>query len=122
MFKNRKEPVLPIPSELYDEIGQLGDRVRGLREDIARIRSQYALLVQSPKSLRVDDLGAPTDPRDAAILVHQGLRVVDRDLETVAKGIGWVHGPASRISLTDAAVEHREQQLAQQRPPIESTR
>ncbi|MFD6357264.1 hypothetical protein [Nocardia tengchongensis] len=122
MFKNRREPVLPIPSELYDEIGQLGDRVRGLREDIARIRGQYALLVQSPKSLRVDELGAPTDPRDAAILTHQGLRVVDRDLETVAKGIGWAHGPASRISLTDAAVEHREQQLAQQRPPIERTR
>ncbi|MFF0633491.1 hypothetical protein ACFYTS_13430 [Nocardia sp. NPDC004151] len=122
MFKYRKEPVLPIPSELYDEIGQLGDRVRGLREDIARIRGQYALLVQSPTSLRVDDLGPPTDPREAAILTHQGLRVMDRDLETVEKGISWVRGPASRISLTGAATDHREQQIAAQRPPIERTR
>ncbi|MFE3799282.1 hypothetical protein [Nocardia tengchongensis] len=122
MFKNRKEPVLPIPSDLYDEIGELGDRVRGLREDIARIRGQYALLVQSPTSLRVDELGPSTDPREAAILTHQGLRVMDRDLDTLEKGIGWVRGPASRISLTDAAADHREQQIAAQRPPIERTR
>ncbi|MEU1205483.1 hypothetical protein [Nocardia sp. NPDC005825] len=123
MFKNRREPVLPIPSDLYNEIGELGDRVRELREDIARIRGQYALLVQSPNSLRVDELGAPTDPREAAILTHQGLRVMDRDLETVEKSISWVRGPASRISLTDAAAEHRDQQLAaQQQASIERTR
>ncbi|MGW4121383.1 hypothetical protein [Nocardia sp. NPDC004711] len=47
---------------------------------------------------------------------------MDRDLETVEMGITYAHGPASRISLTDAAAEHREQQLGQQRPPIERTR
>lgn len=122
MFKNRREPVLPIPSDLYREIGQLGDRVRELREDVARIRGQYALLVQSPTSLRVDQLGPPTDPREAAIITHTALRAVDRDLATVEQGIGWAHGPASRISLTDAAAEHRDQRLAAQRSPIERIR
>ncbi|MET8428369.1 hypothetical protein [Nocardia sp. NPDC004860] len=122
MFKTRNEPILPVPSELYDEIGQLGDRVRALREEVIRIRSQYAQLAKSPKSLRADELGTPTDPHEAVVLTHTALRAVDRDLETVEKGIGWAHGPASRISLTDAAVEHREQQLAAPRPPIERTR
>ncbi|MFE3222920.1 hypothetical protein [Nocardia sp. NPDC059228] len=122
MFKNRNEPILPIPSDLYNEIGQLADRVQALRADVARIRGQYAELAESPKSLRVDELGAPTDPREAVILTHTALRAVDRDLETVEKGITYAHGPASRISLTDAAAERREQQLGQQRPPIERTR
>ncbi|MFJ9368779.1 hypothetical protein ACIRRA_30735 [Nocardia sp. NPDC101769] len=122
MFKSRNEPILPIPADLYDEIGDLAERVQALRADVTRIRNRYAELAQSPKSLRVDNLGAPTDPREAVILTHTALRAVDRDLETVEKGLTYAHGPASRISLTDAAVEHREQQLAQQRPPIERTR
>ncbi|QLY33965.1 hypothetical protein H0264_18570 [Nocardia huaxiensis] len=122
MFDNRNEPILPIPSDLYDEIGHLGDRVQALRADITRIRHRYAELAQSPKSLRVDELGRPIDPREAVILTHQALRVIDRDLETVENGLRYAHGPASRISLTDTAAEHRNQQLAAQHPPVHRTR
>ncbi|MGW4121382.1 hypothetical protein [Nocardia sp. NPDC004711] len=40
MFKNRNEPIPPIPSDLYNEIGQLADRVQALRADVARIRGE----------------------------------------------------------------------------------
>ncbi|WP_433562317.1 hypothetical protein ACQP1O_33200 [Nocardia sp. CA-151230] len=122
MPDNRNDQILPIPSDLYTEIGQLADRVYELRRDLRRIRNQYAELRQSPESLRTDNLGEPIDPREAVEAAYQGLDAAECDLANTGESISWAHGRASRLSLTDAACEHREQLLARRRPPIERTR
>lgn len=123
MSDNHNEPILPIPSELYTEIGKVEDRVRELRRDVRRLRNRYAELRQSPQSLRVDNLGKPMEPREAVEAAYQALDAAEFNLDDTSEAIGWAHSVGSRLSLTDAAAEHREQLLAQrQRSPIERTR
>ncbi|MVU79479.1 hypothetical protein GPX89_19800 [Nocardia sp. ET3-3] len=121
MHDNTNEQILPIPSDLYAEIGQIEERIYELRRDVRRLRNRYAELRQSPQSLRVDNLGQAIEPREAVEAAYQALDSAEFNLDDTSESLGWAHRAGSRLSLTDAAAEHREQQLAQQHR-IERTR
>ncbi|QVI22910.1 hypothetical protein KHQ06_08080 [Nocardia tengchongensis] len=122
MSTNRDEQILPIPSDLYTEVGQVENRIEELRRDVRRLRNRYAELRESPESLRTDSLGRLIEPRQAVEEAYRGLDDAEFNLEYSAEASRWARNHASRLSLTDAAVEHREQLLAEQCPPIERTR
>lgn len=122
MRENSNDPILPIPSDLYAEIGQVEDRVRELSRDVRRLRNQYSELQRSPESLRTDNLGRPIEPSVAVEDAYLSLDTAEFNLQYTVESLRCAHSAGSRLSLTDAAAEHREQLLARRRPPIERTR
>ncbi|UFS99098.1 hypothetical protein [Nocardia huaxiensis] len=122
MSHNGNDPILPVPSDLYNDIGGIEDRVRQLRRDIRVIRNQYAELRQSPDALRVDELGEPIAPTDAIGSAEHALQWAEYHLQDTSEAIDSAHQSASRLSLTEAACEHREQQLEQRQTLIQRSR
>lgn len=124
MSDNHNEPILPIPSELYTEIGKVEDRVRELRRDVRRLRNRYAELRQSPQSLRVDNLGKPMEPREAVEAAYQALDAAEFNLDDTSEAIGWAHSveqpvePHRRRRRTPRTITRPAAALADRTHPI----
>ncbi|WP_433193817.1 hypothetical protein ACQP1G_34230 [Nocardia sp. CA-107356] len=109
------DPILPVPSELYEDLGEVQERVEELYRDLARIRRSYEQLSRSPESLRVDDLGSPTTPLRASAHAQEWLTEAASSLRRTHAEIDTARGHGSRLALTDAACEHRDKQPERQR-------
>lgn len=122
MSDNTNDPILPIPSDLYLEMGELADQVDNLRNKLRKLDNRYRELRRAPAALDVDTLGKFITPEAAIDLTQGWLAAADENLSGASEEIGRAHGHASRLKLTDQAAEEREQRLTQRRPPIERTR
>ncbi|WP_280471828.1 hypothetical protein [Nocardia cyriacigeorgica] len=112
MPHNHNRELLPVPADLYTEIGELQDRVEELRRDLRRVRHAYSELELAPDSLAVDDLGAPVTPTEMTTAARAWLLRAESGLDRAEDGLSRAHTPASRLKLTEAAADLREQQLA----------
>ncbi|MFD0362733.1 hypothetical protein ACFQZZ_14915 [Nocardia sp. GCM10030253] len=122
MSDNTNEPILPIPSDLYREMAGVYDRINQVRDALIRLREPYFDLEATPQSLAVDNLGEPTTPTKATAVVLGELLIASAYLDRVEAAIDRARQPANRLKLTDQADQHRERQLAEQRPRTERTR
>ncbi|MFD0000163.1 hypothetical protein [Nocardia sp. NPDC127526] len=125
MPKNHPDWIMPAPSELYDRLYEVTERIAELRREMAQIKLDYGRLHQKPEALAVDDLGDPIDPVQVTEEVMWDLQDADRELYSAAATVSRTRGKfATRLKLTDAAAEQRWQQLQQreQRTPIDRTR
>ncbi|MFI9406865.1 hypothetical protein [Nocardia sp. NPDC052316] len=122
MYDNQNEPILPIPSDLYLEVGEVQDQLDDLQRKLLDLQHRYHELTRSPRSLDVDNLGEPTSPLYAAQMTEGWLASADSNLWRASEQLSRARGYASRLKLTEQACQQREQQLAQHRPPIERTR
>ncbi|WP_378736698.1 hypothetical protein [Nocardia brasiliensis] len=116
------ETILPIPSDLYWEVGEVQDQLADLQAKLLDLQHRYYELSRSPQSLDVDDLGEPTSPLYAVQNTEGWLASADSNLWRASEQLSRARGYASRLRLTDRACAQREQQLAQRRPPPERTR
>ncbi|MEU7141705.1 hypothetical protein ABZ942_19800 [Nocardia sp. NPDC046473] len=121
MPDNQNEPILPIPSDLYLEVGAVQDQLEDLQRKLLDLQQRYHELGQSPRSLDVDNLGDPISPLHATQNTEGWLASADSNLWRASEQLSRARGYASRLRLTAQACEEREQQLSH-RPPIERTR
>lgn len=122
MSDHRDEPILPIPSDLYWEVGEIQDQLTELQSKLLDLQHQYQELSRSPRSLDVDNLGEPISPLYAAQSTEGWLASADSNLWRANEQLTRARAYASRLRLTDHACEQREQQLTQRRPPVDRTR
>ncbi|MFE9323542.1 hypothetical protein ACIHDR_19505 [Nocardia sp. NPDC052278] len=115
MPDDTNDPILPVPSELYQDLAEFYDHINQMRDQLNRVSERYVDLAHSPQSLAVDNLGEPIEPIDANGAVLTALDDADRRLCRVEAAIDEARKNASRLKLTDQADEHRNQQLEQQR-------
>ncbi|WP_194819317.1 hypothetical protein [Nocardia sp. XZ_19_385] len=114
MNPNENEPILPAPSDLYRRMAKFYNHIDQMRDELGRLTGEYADLAHSPESLAVDNLGAPITPIDANDAVLSALEAAEQRLYRVQSAVDVAHEHASRLKLTDAAAEHRDQQLERQ--------
>ncbi|QIS02337.1 hypothetical protein F5X71_08380 [Nocardia brasiliensis] len=116
MPENQNAPILPVPSELYRDMRELGDHIEALRDELASMRARYRELGACPESLAVDALGEPIEPSEANERILGGLKLTDSELQAAAEWLDTTRTRyASRLKLTDAADAERERRLTQAR-------
>ncbi|KAA8884255.1 hypothetical protein F3087_34085 [Nocardia colli] len=122
MPDHNDESVLPIPSDLYLEVGEVQDQLAELQSKLLDLQHRYYELSRAPRSLDVDTLGEPISPLHAAQLTENWLSSADSNLWRASEQLARARAYAGRLKLTDHACEQREHQLTQRRPPIDRTR
>ncbi|MEV0294222.1 hypothetical protein [Nocardia sp. NPDC050710] len=122
MSDNNTDPILPIPSDLDDQVWQVQEKLQDLRRMTLELGRRYRELGQSPESLRTDNLGKPISPATATKFTQIWLSDADTTLERAQEQLHHARTFSSRLSLTDQADQHREQQLARQRGERRRTR
>ncbi|MGY4100742.1 hypothetical protein ACW2Q0_14490 [Nocardia sp. R16R-3T] len=118
MSNNANEPILPIPSDLDDQVWQVQEKLQDLRRMTLELQRRYRELAQSPESLRTDNLGKPISPAAATEFARTWLGDTDTTLERAQEQLAHARTFSSRLSLTDQASEERDHRLAErtQRP------
>ncbi|MGV9616275.1 hypothetical protein [Nocardia xishanensis] len=113
--------ILPIPSDLHEQLGEFSERIAELRRDLLTMQRRYNELREVPEAMRVDSLGEPTSPEQTTEHVLAALMGTDKRLVATADTLLRARRHSSRLALTAAAAERREQLIDEagrrQRPP-----
>ncbi|MFD6102652.1 hypothetical protein ACFWFQ_08290 [Nocardia salmonicida] len=104
----KKEPILPIPSDLDQRTWQAREALDALRHQIQTLHEHYGELHNSPESLRTDNLGQPMQPSEATSAAQMWLASTGRALSAAEDGLRRANSYTTRLSLTDQASEERE--------------
>lgn len=107
-----RAPILPVPSDLYRELGELEDQISEAQRRLRTIRNHFGLLAEDPDALDVDTLGRPTTPAREVLAVLKALDDTAYELNDAGLYLDRTRSHASRLKLTDAACEEREQRIA----------
>ncbi|MFQ6226662.1 hypothetical protein [Nocardia sp. NPDC002869] len=107
-----RSPILPVPADLYTELGELEDQIGELQRQLRAIGNRYGHLANDPDALDVDTLGNPTTPDQEVIAVLDALNDTDHELNDTGIYLDRARRHASRLKLTEAACEEREQRIA----------
>ncbi|MGI5220611.1 hypothetical protein [Nocardia sp. CA-290969] len=107
-----RAPILPVPSDLYIELGELEEQISEVQRRLRAIRNRYGHLAEDPDALDVDALGKPTTPDREVLAVLDALDDTAYELSDASLYLDRTRGHASRLKLTEPACEEREQQLA----------
>ncbi|WP_431963279.1 hypothetical protein [Nocardia sp. bgisy134] len=107
--QNRR--ILPIPSDLDEQLWEFEERIEEVRRDLRAMQQRYTELSQAPEAMRVDSLGELITPEQATEQVLIALVGADARLAETAGTLSRSRRYSSRLSLTDAAAERREQLL-----------
>ncbi len=125
----KKEPILPIPSDLDQQTWEAREALDALRYQIQTLHTRYGELHKSPESLRTDDLGHPMEPHEATSAAQMWLASTDRALSAADDGLRRANSYTTRLSLTEQASEEREARVQERkavygarRPAIDRTR
>ncbi|MFI5716078.1 hypothetical protein [Nocardia sp. NPDC051750] len=104
--------ILPVPCDLYQELGELQDQAYQLHRRLLDVERSYLKLFHSPDALDVDNLGEPTSAHQKVTDVLDTIGASRHRLFDSASEIGRAHSHASRLKLTEQAAEEREQRVA----------
>ncbi|WP_433491990.1 hypothetical protein [Nocardia grenadensis] len=103
--------ILPVPVDLYEELGDLDDRICEVRAQLNSLQRRYDELGVNLESLDVDTLGRPTTPAEEMDQTAEALTRMNYRLDQVRILLDQARSRASRLKLTEEAAEHREQQI-----------
>ncbi|MEV6388899.1 hypothetical protein [Nocardia xishanensis] len=103
--------ILPVPSDLDEQLWEFSERIEEIRRDLLAMQRRYNELRKAPESMRVDSLGEPTTPEQATERVLTALVGADARLAETTDTLAHARRSSSRLALTDAAAEQREQLL-----------
>lgn len=107
-----RAPILPVPSDLYVELGELEDQISEVQRRLRSIRNRYGHLAEDLDALDVDTIGQPTTPDREVLAVLDALDDTAYQLSDASLYLDRTRGHASRLKLTESACEEREQQIA----------
>ncbi|MGA6209314.1 hypothetical protein ACPESR_31610 [Nocardia testacea] len=107
-----RAPILPVPSDLYVELGELEDQISEVQHRLRAIRNRYGHLAEDLDALDIDTIGKPTTPDREVLAVLDALDDTAYQLSDASLYLDRTRGHASRLKLTEPACEEREQQLA----------
>ena len=106
------DPILPIPSDLHQTTGEAADSLHDVRRQLGQLQRRYRELLAAPDSLRTDSLGRPIAPAEAVNCALMWLESTDRALSAAEDGIRHTTSYTTRLSLTEAACDERDQRIA----------
>ncbi|MGW5751285.1 hypothetical protein [Nocardia rhamnosiphila] len=114
--KSTDFPILPVPSDLYTELGELSDQLRQVQRTVRAVEARYLELGGHLDALDVDTLGESTTPDQEVDRCLEALEETRFAFDRAGRWLDAAHVHSSRLKLTDQAAEDRERRVAAQWP------